>query len=261
MELGLKGRRALVLGASRGLGAAIAKSLVVEGVTVIAAARSTALIEAWAADLGPEYAEQVIALALDLNDWASVEQAADWVIADGGVDILINNTGGPPAGSVLEQTSAVWQTHFQGMAGHVFHLTNRLIDNMLVQGWGRVISIASSGVQQPIPNLGLSNGIRMAVLGWSKTLAAEVAAQGVTVNVVLPGRIHTDRVDQLDQGAATRQGKSVDDIAKASRASIPAGRYGTPQEFANVVTFLASEAASYVTGSTIRVDGGMIRSA
>jgi 3-oxoacyl-[acyl-carrier protein] reductase len=124
-----------------------------------------------------------------------------------------------------------------------------------------VISIASSGVEQPIPNLGLSNGIRMAVLGWSKTLAAEVAAQGVTVNVVVPGRIHTDRVDQLDQGAAIRQGKSVEEIAKASKSSIPAGRYGTPQEFANVVTFLASEAASYVTGSTIRVDGGMIRSA
>lgn len=260
MELGLKGRRAMVLGASRGLGAAIAKSLVVEGVTVIAAARSTALIEAWAADLGPEYAEQVIAVALDLNDFASVDRAADWVIAEGGVDILINNTGGPPAGSVLEQTSAVWQSHFQSMAGHVFHLTNRLIDGMLTQGWGRVISIASSGVEQPIPNLGLSNGIRMAVLGWSKTLAAEVAAQGVTVNVVLPGRIHTDRVDQLDQGAATRQGKSVNDIAKASRASIPAGRYGTPLEFANVVTFLASDAASYVTGSAIRVDGGMIRS-
>lgn len=261
MELGLKGRRALVLGASRGLGAAIAKSLVAEGVTVIAAARSTGMIEAWAADLSPEQAEKVIVLALDLNDFASVERAANWVIADGGVDILINNTGGPPAGSVLEHTSAVWQTHFQGMAGHIFHLTNSLIDSMLAQSWGRVISVASSGVEQPIPNLGLSNGIRMAVLGWSKTLAAEVAAQGVTVNVVVPGRIHTDRVDQLDQGAAIRQGKSVEEIAKSSKSSIPAGRYGTPQEFANVVTFLASEAASYVTGSTIRVDGGMIRSA
>ncbi|HEY0288649.1 MAG TPA: SDR family oxidoreductase [Pseudomonas sp.] len=260
MELGLKGRRALVLGASRGLGAAIAKSLVAEGATVIAAARSTDLIKAWAAELGPEYAAQIIPLALDLNDFTSVDSAADWVIAQGGVDILVNNSGGPPAGSVLQQTATLWQTHFQAMAGHVFHLTNRLIDGMLGQRWGRIISIASSGVEQPIPNLGLSNGIRMAVLGWSKTLASEVAAQGVTVNVVLPGRIHTDRVDQLDQGAATRQHKSVEDIAAASRATIPVGRYGTPQEFANVVTFLASDAASYVTGSTIRVDGGMIRS-
>lgn len=260
MELGLKGRRALVLGASRGLGAAIAKSLVAEGVTVIAAARSTDLIEAWAGQLEPQQSAQVSALALDLNDLASVNRVADWIIADGNVDILVNNGGGPPSGSVLDQSAELWQAHFQSMAGHVFHLTNRLIGGMLARRWGRIISVASSGVEQPIANLGLSNGIRMAVLGWSKTLATEVAAQGVTVNVVLPGRIHTDRVDQLDQGAATRQGKSIDEIAAASRASIPAGRYGTPKEFANVVTFLASDAASYITGSAIRVDGGMIRS-
>ena len=118
----------------------------------------------------------------------------------------------------------------------------------------------SEGVEQPIPRLALSNGIRSAVIGWSKTLASEVANQGITVNVVLPGRIHTERVDQLDKAAADRSNSSVEAVAKASMASIPAGRYGRPQEFADVVTFLASERASYVTGSKIRIDGGATRS-
>lgn len=123
-----------------------------------------------------------------------------------------------------------------------------------------MITIGSSGVEQPIPNLAMSNGIRAAVLAWSKTLASEVAGDGVTVNMVVPGRIHTARVDELDAAAAKRTGKSVEEIARASAASIPAGRYGRPQEFADMVVFLASERASYVTGSRLRVDGGAIRS-
>src|SRR3546814_493803 len=146
------------------------------------------------------------------------------------------------------------------MAGHLVHLNGRLLPAMLERGWGRIITIASSGVEQPIPNLALSNGIRMAVLGWSKTLAGEVAAQGITVNMVLPGRIHTDRVDQLDLVAAEKQGKSRDEVARASQATIPMGRYGRPEEFADAVTFLASTRAGYITGAKLRVDGGMIRS-
>jgi 3-oxoacyl-[acyl-carrier protein] reductase len=146
------------------------------------------------------------------------------------------------------------------MAAHLFHLTGLLLPGMRARGWGRVLTIASSGVEQPIPNLALSNGIRASVLGWSKTLAGEVAADGVTVNVVLPGRIHTDRVDQLDAVAAQRQGKSLVEVARASTATIPAGRYGRPEEFADTVAFLASGRASYITGAKIRVDGGMIRS-
>lgn len=115
-------------------------------------------------------------------------------------------------------------------------------------------------MEQPIPNLALSNGLRMAVLGWSKTLAAEVAPKGVTVNLVLPGRIHTDRVDQLDGAAAARQGKSREEVAQASQATIPMGRYGRPEEFADAVAFLASARAGYITGSKLRVDGGMVRS-
>lgn len=144
------------------------------------------------------------------------------------------------------------------MAANIFHLTTSLLPGMQQKRWGRIISIASSGVGQPIARLALSNGIRSALIGWSKTLAAEVAADGVTVNVLLPGRIHTQRVDELD--AASRASKSVEAIAAESAAGIPAGRYGRPEEFAAVAVFLASEPASYVTGSKIRVDGGSIRS-
>jgi 3-oxoacyl-[acyl-carrier protein] reductase len=138
-------------------------------------------------------------------------------------------------------------------------VTRLVLPQMRDRGWGRIVTIASSGVEQPIPNLGISNTVRAAIVGWSKTLSNEVAADGVTVNVVLPGRIHTSRVDELDAAAASRGNQTVEAVAKASAAAIPAGRYGTPAEFADVVAFLCSTRASYVTGSRIRVDGGTIR--
>lgn len=259
MDLGLTGKRALVLGSSRGLGAAVARTLAREGATVIAAARSVQDTKAWIAAEAPDVAVRLSAHVLDLSDRASVDALADAVLAQAGVDILVNNSGGPPPGAAAEIALELWQTQFSAMAGHLFHLSGRLLPPMLARGWGRIITIASSGIEQPIPNLALSNGLRMAVLGWSKTLAAEVAPTGVTVNLVLPGRIHTDRVDQLDQAAATKQGKSRDDVAKASQAAIPMGRYGRPEEFADAVAFLASERAGYITGTKLRVDGGMIR--
>ncbi|WP_341895438.1 SDR family oxidoreductase [Ferrovibrio terrae] len=259
MDLGLTGKRALVLGSSRGLGAAVARTLAREGATVIAAARSVQDTKAWIAAEAPDVAVRLSAHALDLSDRASVDALADAVLAQAGVDILVNNSGGPPPGAAAEIALELWQTQFAAMAGHLFHLSGRLLPPMLARGWGRIITIASSGIEQPIPNLALSNGLRMAVLGWSKTLAAEVAPKGVTVNLVLPGRIHTDRVDQLDQAAASKQGKSRDDVAKASQAAIPMGRYGRPEEFADAVAFLASERAGYITGTKLRVDGGMIR--
>lgn len=260
MDLNIAHRRALVLGASRGLGAATAKALAAEGAFVYAAARSVDLVEQWRATLPEVQQSRVKPVALDLSQPESVESVAQQLNDEGGVDILVNNGGGPPPGSALDATAAQWAEHFSAMAVSLFSLTRLLVPKMKVGNWGRIITIASSGIEQPIPNLALSNGIRASVLGWSKTLAAELASQGITVNVVMPGRIHTDRVDALDRAAASRQNKSVEEVATASKATIPAGRYGRAEEFADVVCFLASDRASYVTGSKIRVDGGMIRS-
>lgn len=260
MDLGLAGKKALVLGASRGLGAAIARGLAEEGAIVYAAARSDGAIKDWAATLAGDAAERVQAVKLDLFDIASVEALAGTVLGAGGVDILVNNSGGPPPAAAQDAKRSDWLVQFEAMAANIFHLTQALLPPMIERKFGRIITVASSGIEQPIPRLALSNGIRSAVLGWSKTLASEVAAHGITVNMILPGRIQTDRVNQLDEANANRSGKDIDAVRAEARAAIPVGRYGTAQEFADVAVFLASERASYVTGSTIRVDGGATRS-
>jgi 3-oxoacyl-[acyl-carrier protein] reductase len=250
MDLGLNGRKALVLGASRGLGRAIAAALAEEGATVYAAARN-----AQSADL----ADGIIPVTLDLSDRNSVDALTKRLIAEGGVDILVNNSGGPKPGPAAGQEASAWASAFEQMALSIFAITDALLPAMIERRWGRIITIGSSGVVQPIPNLALSNGVRGAISGWSKTLAAEVARHGVTVNMILPGRIETDRLLELDSAKAAKTGMSADAVRKASHDDIPAGRYGMPEEFAAVATFLASQQASYVTGAQIRVDGGLVR--
>ncbi|SFV27201.1 3-oxoacyl-[acyl-carrier protein] reductase [Devosia crocina] len=240
MDFGLKGKRALVLGGSRGLGAAITQALREEGVTVLAASRSG------------EY-------KVDLADPASVTALIERVKAGGGVDILVNNSGGPKAGPAQGQASTDWQAAFNAMAASLYAITDAMLPGMIDRKFGRIITVGSSGVEAPIAGLALSNAIRGAVAGWSKTLAGEVAKHGITVNMVLPGRIDTDRVRELDEGKAGRTGTSVEAVQEASRNEIPAGRYGRPEEFGAVVAFLASQQASYVTGSMLRIDGGMIK--
>jgi len=250
MDLGISGKSALVLGASRGLGAAIAASLAAEGVKVYAAARSADKIE---------NSKNVVPLAVDLSDKVSVATLIETLCAAGGVDILVNNSGGPKAGPAIGQDADHWMSAFEMMATSIFTITDAMLDGMIERKWGRIITIGSSGVEQPIPNLALSNGVRAAVAGWSKTLAAEVAHHGVTVNMILPGRIDTDRVRELDGIKAKNTGADIEAVQDASKKDIPVGRYGKPEEFASVATFLASTKASYVTGSSIRVDGGMIK--
>lgn len=258
MDLGLKGRCALVLGASRGLGRAIAETLAAEGAAVIVAGRDRDALAAVAAAIG-EAGGEATPLRIDLSDRAGIDAALAG-LGDTAVDVLVNNGGGPPPGPVSAVAADVWSAQFETMVNALFRVTAQLLPGMRARGWGRIVNVVSSGVVQPIPNLGISNSLRAAVVGWAKTLAAEVAADGVTVNSVLPGRIHTERVDSLDAAAAARSGRTVAEIAAASRATIPVGRYGTPREFADVVAFLASERASYVTGALMRVDGGAIRS-
>lgn len=259
MDYGISNKRALVLGASGGLGAACAAALVAEGVTVYGAARNTDKLEGFKTELGAS-GDRFIPVTLDLTDMAAVDAVAARLNAEGGIDILVNNTGGPAPGGAHGQSTEAWSKAFNLLALPVFRLTDLLLPHMIAQNWGRIISIGSSGIEAPIPNLALSNGARAAVAGWSKTLAGEVAKHGVTVNMILPGRIATDRVAQLDQNAASRESLDVETVQARSRATIPAGRYGRPEEFGAVCAFLASTAASYVTGSMIRVDGGMIRS-
>ena len=202
-----------------------------------------------------------IGLVWDLADLAQIDRQVSKIESElGPVDILVNNTGGPPPTPASGQDPALWSKQFQAMVLSVIAITDRVLPNMRARHWGRIITSTSSGVVAPIPNLAISNSLRLSLVGWSKTLAREVAKDGITANIVLPGRIATDRIKFLDQAKAKREGRSVEDISAESTASIPAGRLGKPEEYGDVVAFLSSERAAYVTGSVIRVDGGMIPS-
>lgn len=260
MDFKIQQRVALVCGAGSGLGQAIALSLAQEGVKVAVTGRN--------AEKLAQTVERITQLGGTARAWqldlATPEQF-DTVIADirahwGDIDILVNNSGGPPPATAQGTDGTVWQQQFSVMVAALIQLTDKLLPAMRSRGWGRIITTTSSGVIAPIPNLALSNALRMSLLGWSKTLASEVAADGVTVNVMVPGRIATDRVGQLDAIKAKRENSSAEVVAQKSRQSIPAGRYGEPQEYGATAAFLASQPASYITGAVIRVDGGLIGS-
>ncbi|WP_440409842.1 SDR family oxidoreductase [Neorhizobium petrolearium] len=261
MDLGLTGKRALVLASSRGLGLGIAKALAAEGANVLLVGRS--------GDRLAENCKAINAEGKGKAEWVWGDIADDNFVAAmvnavkeklGGIDILVNNTGGPTPGTTEDMTADKLDTFFQSMVLRVITLTNALLPQMKEQGFGRILTVASSGVVEPIANLALSNTLRSALVGWNKTLATEVANFGITANMLLPGRIHTDRIDELDSANAKRTGKSLEDVRAASLKTIPAGRLGKVEEFAAAGAFLCSVPASYVTGTTLRVDGGASRS-
>lgn len=259
MDLGIKGKTALVLGAGGGLGGAIALALAAEGANIALADISA---DALAAPHAAVQAAGVRAMALtwDLADLGAIDAHVARIEAElGPVEILVNNTGGPPPTTASGQPAELWTKHFQAMVLSVIQLTDRVLPGMRQAGWGRIVTSTSSGVVAPIPNLGISNALRLSLLGWSKTLAREVGAHGITSNIVLPGRVATPRIRFLDEQKAKRENRSVAEVSAESTAAIALGRYGEPKEYAQAVAFLASAAASYITGSVLRVDGGLIQ--
>lgn len=258
MDLGIGTKTALVLGAGGGLGGAIARALAAEGAAVAVASRSLAGAEATVTEI-VDAGGRAEAFAWDLADLVEMHRQVDLVEARlGGVDILVNVTGGPKPTLVNGLPVEEWTSYFQSMVLPVIALTDRVLPGMRERQWGRIITSASSGVIAPIPNLGLSNALRSTLVGWSKTLAREVGGGGITSNIVLPGRIATPRIAFLDEAKAKREDRPLTDVMAESAAAIPLGRYGNPSEYGQAIAFLASEAASYITGSTIRVDGGLI---
>jgi 3-oxoacyl-[acyl-carrier protein] reductase len=258
MDLGLNGKTALVLGGGGGIGRVVAITFAKEGAKVAVADINQESLDQTVNAI-KEMGGTAIGVLWDLSDIGRIDGNVTAVENQlGQIDVLFNNTGGPPPTPVSGQDPAQWLKFFQAMVLSVIAITDRVLPGMRKRKWGRIITSTSSGVIAPIPNLGLSNALRGSLVGWSKTLTREVAKEGITANIVVPGRIGTGRTQFLDEQKAKRENRPVEDVTAESTGSIPVGRYGTPQEYANVVTFLASEAASYVTGSTIRVDGGYV---
>jgi|SRR5580658_672905 3-oxoacyl-[acyl-carrier protein] reductase len=261
MDLGLRGKRALVMGGSRGIGRGIAAALAAEGAAVAIVSRDGAALDRTAAEIAAETAGEILPVAADLADRAALGAAFATIETRlGGIDILVNNSGGPPPSGVAGIAPDLWQRQFEMMVLNIIGLTDLALPGMRARKWGRVLTVASSGVVQPIPAIGLSNTLRSALVGWSKTLAGEVGKFGITVNMLLPGRIATQRVAQLDAVTAAARGLTAEAVAARAADEIPVGRYGTIEEFGAVAAFLAGTRASYVTGSMIRIDGGATRS-
>ena len=259
MDLGIKGKVALVLASSRGLGQAMAVSLAREGVKVAVTGRnpeglkkSVEMIEA----LGGK----ALALSWDLSDLSVIDRLVSQVEKElGPIDILINNTGGPPPTPAAGQDPALWQKSFNDMVLSLISITDRVLPGMRQRKWGRIVTSTTSGAIAPIKNLAISNTLRAALLAWSKTLATEVAAEGVTVNVIMPGRVATDRLRQLDEARAGRENVSYEAVVQASLRQIPMARYGDPKEYGDTAVFLCSQNASFITGTVTRVDGGQVQ--
>jgi len=262
MDLGLKGKVAIVLAASKGLGRASAAALAAEGAHVVIGARNEQVLRAAAEQIRRESGSQVLAVPTDVTkpeDIAAIVNAATHEF--GHIDILVNNAGGPPPGTFEMFNDAQWEAAFELSLLSVVRLIRLVLPHMRQRGSGRIINIVSTSVKQPIDNLLLSNAIRPGVIGLAKSLSIELAPENITINNVCPGRILTDRIRQVYQlDAKKQQGISEEEALKDAAREIPMGRIGKPEELGALVAFLASEQAAYITGTTIQVDGGVTRS-
>lgn len=261
LDLTLSGRRALVCGASQGIGRATAEALATMGARLTLVARNEeklrAVIESLPAAADGPHGH----LVLDLDDSSAVKSAiADLITREGAHTIAINNSGGPPAGPIA---AAEPEAFLAAMTRHLLAnqiIAQALLPGMKEAGFGRIVNVMSTSVYEPIPNLGVSNTVRAAVASWAKTLSKEVGSFGITVNSVLPGFTDTERLGSLIEGRSSKEGKSEDQVANAMRGLIPAGRFAAPREVGDVIAFLASPVASYVSGVCLPVDGGRLAS-
>ncbi|MCF8564313.1 SDR family oxidoreductase [Alicyclobacillus tolerans] len=260
MDFGLKGKSVFVAAASKGLGKASALEFSREGAIVTIASRSLDELEKAAAEIRQETGNPVHVAAMDVNSLADIDAAlAVAVNAGNGLDVLVTNAGGPAPGNFDNFDDAAWQKAFESNLLSVIRLIRGALPHMRDKGAGRIVNLTSSSIRQPISGLILSNTFRAGVYSLTKSLAIELAPQGILVNTVAPGRIATDRVAQLDENKAKNTGKSVEQIQAESIAQIPAGRYGIPSEFGKAVAFLGSFANGYITGQALLVDGGMVK--
>jgi len=258
MDLGLTGKKALVAAASKGLGKATALSLAREGVDVCIVARGQDTLQATADEIRRASGRAVLALPSDVSSAADVDALMKRVLeVFGHVDILINNAGGPRPGVFTDMSDEDWLAAMNLNFMSAVRLTRLALPGMRAHKWGRIINITSFAVKQPLPTLILSNAARSAVVAMAKTLAGQVAAEGITVNNICPGYTLTDRMRSLAENSAAHEQTSVDEIMSRWELAIPARRLGTPEEVAALITFLASEQAAYITGTTIQIDGGL----
>ncbi|MCX6545580.1 MAG: SDR family oxidoreductase [Acidobacteria bacterium] len=260
MDTGLNGKIALVCAASKGLGKAAALALAAEGARVAMCARHMPTLEAAAAEVAGATGGDVFAVAADLSRRADVERLVQQTVQHfGGLDILVTNSGGPKPGLFNALCEADWREAIDEVLMSVVHLCHAAVPHMKQRGGGRIINVTSISSKQPVPGLVLSNALRPAVAGLSKTLANELARDGILVNCVAPGYTRTDRVIELAEATARREGVTAEAVERRAVSNIPLGRMAEPAEFASVVVFLASERGSYITGSTMLVDGGYVR--
>ena len=259
MDLGIRGRRALVGGASSGLGRAVAERLAAEGCDLAISSRRGDALAGVASDLATRHGVRVTPIAADFADPAAARILADGAIsALGGVDIVVLNAGGPPTVDVTGTEPGGWLQALQLLVISPIDLATRLLPGMRERGWGRIVAVGSYATRQPIDDLVYSNAGRSALMAWLKTVSRTVAADGVTVNGALPGRHATARIEQLDQITAERRGRPIEEIRAEHEAAIPARRYGEPQEFASYVAYLCSQPAAYQTGTFTLIDGGIV---
>jgi 3-oxoacyl-[acyl-carrier protein] reductase len=261
MNLGLKNRVALVAGSSRGLGRAVAEELGAEGASLVLCARNGEVLTEAAVEIAKGTGAHVLAVPADVsaaNDVARVVQSG--LERFGRIDILVTNAGGPPAGNFASLTTEQWEAATRLTLYSAIDLARQVLPGMKERRWGRILNITSIAVKQPVENLMLSNSLRAAVTGFARTLANEVAADGITVNNILPGYTRTERVEELAEMMGQKQGISSEEFKAKWEQEIPMKRLGEPRELAALAAFLVSERASYITGTSIQVDGGWIRS-